>query len=118
VLSVVHLFTGDPRQGEGWVGGLIELAVPLAGVALGLRSARPSVCPPDRGEPLILAIVVGFVLVMQLLDPNETAANRTEPAVGCGLYLGALILELPLTRWRRRRPGQRQRPAQDRPSFL
>lgn len=40
-MSIVDTLTADPREGEGWVGGPIELvfaAGPLIAVAIGLRA--------------------------------------------------------------------------------
>jgi Mn2+/Fe2+ NRAMP family transporter len=62
---------------------------PYAGRALGL-SALPAIDPS-----LLLALVVGFVLVMQLLDANETTLDRLTQGLGVLVYLAAFAVEVP-----------------------
>lgn len=98
VTSLVNGFTADPQQGEGWIGGLIEAVFaggPLLAVGFGLRSQRRVVEKRTAIAALALALLVGFVLVMQLLDPNETASDRMLNAFGLTMYVVAFAVELP-----------------------
>ena len=98
VASIFASFPADPQQGEGWIAGpimAIFMGGPLIAVAFGLRSPRQSVARRTAIGALLLALAVGFVLVMQLLDPNETAADRLEQGFGVLLYLAAFAVELP-----------------------
>lgn len=98
VLSGVETFTADPRQGEGWIGGPIQAVFvggPLVLVAVGLRSPRREVARRTAVASLLLALVVTFVLVMQILDPNETDADRLFQGLGLLVYLTAFAVELP-----------------------
>lgn len=101
VLSLVSGFTGDPQQGEGWGGGVIEavfVGVPLVVIGLGLRSRRRDISRRTAVGAGVLAVLVGFVLVMQLLDPNETTASRLVNVVGLVAYGAAVVVELPAFR--------------------
>ena len=98
VTSLIRGFTADPQQGEGWIGGPIEAVFaggPLLAVGFGLRSTRQVVARRTAVAALALALVVGFVLVMQLLDPNETAADRMLNALALVMYLAASFVEVP-----------------------
>lgn len=98
VASIVETFTADPHEGEGWIGGPIQLVFaggPLIAVAIGLRSQRQSVAKKTAIGSLVLALVVGFVLVMQLLDPNETTGDRVLQGLAVVVYLAAFVVELP-----------------------
>ncbi len=98
VLSAVETFTADPHEGEGWIGGPIQAIFaggPLVAVAIGLRSNRQSIAKRTAVASLLLALVVGFVLVMQLLDPNETISDRLGQALAALVYLAAFAVELP-----------------------
>ena len=104
VLSAVETFTADPHEGEGWIGGPIQAIFaggPLVGVAIGLRSNRQSTAKRTAIASLLLALLVSFVLVMQLLDPNETTSDRLSQASAVLLYLTAFVVELPAFTHRR-----------------
>ena len=104
VAAVIVTFTADRHQGEGWIGGPI-LAVfrggPLIAVAFGLRSRRQDVAKWTAIAALLLALIVAFVLVMQILDPNETGLDRLEQGFGVLVYLAVFVVELPAftSRW-------------------
>ena len=98
VLSAVETFTADPHEGEGWIGGPIQAIFaggPLVAVAIGLRSNRQSIAKRTAVASLLLALVVSFVLVMQLLDPNETISDRLGQALALLVYLTAFAVEVP-----------------------
>lgn len=98
VASVVETFTADPREGEGWIGGPLQflfLAGPLIAVGIGLRSRRQDVARRTAVASLLLALAAGFVLVMQVLDENETFGDRLVTALGVLLYLAVFAVELP-----------------------
>jgi len=98
VLSAIETFTADPHEGEGWIGGPIQVIFaggPLVAVAIGLRSNRQSIAKRTAIASLLLALVVSFVLVMQLLDPNETTSDRLWQAITVLVYLTAFAVELP-----------------------
>lgn len=98
VASIVETFTADPHEGEGWIGGPIQLIFaggPLIAVAIGLRSQRESVAKKTAIASLLLAFIVGFVLVMQLLDPNETTSDRVTQGLAVLVYLAAFAVEVP-----------------------
>lgn len=98
IASIVQTFTADPHEGEGWIGGPIQLVLaggPLVAVAIGLRSQRQGVAKKTAIASLLLAFVVGFVLVAQLLDPNETLQDRLVQGVALLVYLAAFAVELP-----------------------
>ena len=112
VASTVSGFRADPQQGEGWIGGLIEAVFaggPLLAVGLGLRSRRATVARRTAIASLALALLVAFVLVMQLLDPNETSSDRLLNSVALALYVAAFTVELPVLRdhWTTREPSAR-----------
>ncbi len=98
VTSLVNGFTADPQQGEGWIGGPIEAVFaggPLIAIGFGLRSRSRLVARRTAIASLALALLVGFVLVMQLLDPHETAWDRVLNLFGLIIYIAAFIVELP-----------------------
>lgn len=98
VASIVETFTADPHEGEGWIGGPIQLVFaggPLIAVAIGLRSQRQSVAKKTAIASLLLALVVGFVLAMQLLDANETTLDRVTQGLAVLVYLAAFAVEVP-----------------------
>ena len=98
VLSAIETFTADPHEGEGWIGGPIQAIFaggPLVAIAIGLRSNRKSIAKRTAIASLLLALVVSFVLVMQLLDPNETTSDRLLQAFGALVYLAAFAVEMP-----------------------
>lgn len=98
VVSLVAGFTGDPSQGAGWGGGVTEALLvggPLVAIGLGLRSRRREIARRTAVAAALLAGAVAFVLVMQLLDPNETTADRLLNAAGVVAYLAAVLVELP-----------------------
>jgi peptidoglycan/LPS O-acetylase OafA/YrhL len=102
--SIIEAFAADPQQGAGWIGGPIQaifVGGPLIAIGFGLRSPRRSVARRTAVASLLLALVVGFVLVMQLIDPNETVADRLVQCSGMVVYLAAFIVELPAftSRW-------------------
>ena len=104
--SLIGGFTSDPRQGEGWGGGVVEAVVvgfPLVAIGLGLRSSRRDVAQRVAIGSGVLAVLVAFVLVMQLLDPNETTPDRLVNLVGLAAYVAAVLVELPAfgDRWSR-----------------
>lgn len=95
--SLIRGFAEDPAQGAGWGGGVAEavsMGVPLVGIGLALRSDRPVVRRRTAAVALVLALLAGFVLVMQLADPNETTFDRLVSATGVVLYATAALLEL------------------------
>lgn len=107
--SLVYGFTEDPGEGEGWIGGVFEavfMGGPLLAVALGLRSSRRDVARRTAIAALVLAALVAFVLVMQLLDPNEIASDRVVTGLGLVAYLAAFVVELPAVRSGRDRHGR------------
>jgi len=98
IMSVVEMLTTDPYEGEGWIGGPIQIVLaggPLAAVAFGLRSTRRVVARRTAVASVVLASFVTLVLVMQLLDPNEIAADRLVQAGALLVYLAAFVVELP-----------------------
>ena len=98
VTSLVNGFTANPQQGEGWIGGPIEAAFaggPLVAIGFGLRSPRRVVARRTAIASLALALLVGFVLVMQLLDPNETASDRLLNSLALAMYITAFTVEFP-----------------------
>ena len=98
VTSLVTGFIADPQQGEGWIGGPIEAVFaggPLIAVGFGLRSPRRVVARRTAIASLALALLVGFVLMMQLLDPNETGSDRMLNSLGLIMYIAAFAVELP-----------------------
>lgn len=95
--SLIRGFAEDPAQGAGLGGGVAEavsMGVPLVGIGLALRSDRPVVRRRTAAVALVLALLAGFVLVMQLADPNETTFDRLVSATGVVLYASAALLEL------------------------
>jgi hypothetical protein len=101
VVSLIGVFTGDPQQGEGWAGPAIEAVFvggPLLGVGLGLRSGRRTIARRVAICSGVLAALVAFVLVMQLLDPNETTADRLINLLGLIAYVAGTLVELPAFR--------------------
>jgi hypothetical protein len=98
VWSMVVAFTTGADQGEGWIAGPIEvlfMGVPLFLVGLGVRSDRREVARRTVVACAVLVVLVGFVLVMQLLDPNEVLEDRLVQVVGLVLYLSALVVDAP-----------------------
>jgi len=98
VMSAIETFTADPHEGEGWIGGPIQAIFaggPLVVVAVGLRSRRKTIAKRTAIASLVLAALVTFVLVMQLLDPNETNPDRLEQALAVLVYLAAFAVEVP-----------------------
>ena len=98
VMSVVETVTADPQQGEGWIGGPFERVLaggPLVLVAIGLRSESERTARRTAIAAMIFAGVVGVVLVMQLLDANETVLNRLIQVGALVLYLAVCAVELP-----------------------
>jgi hypothetical protein len=98
IMSMIEGFTADPQQGEGWIGGPIQAGFaggPVIAVAFGLRSSRRLVARRTAIASLLLALVVGFVLVMQVTDPNETATDVLATGAGMAVYLAAFVVELP-----------------------
>ncbi len=98
VLSAIETFVADYRSGEGWVGGPIEAVLaggPLVLVAVGLRSRRRNIARRTAVASLLFALVVTFVLVMQVLDPNETNGDRLLQGFAVLVYLAAFSVELP-----------------------
>ena len=98
VLSAIETFTADPHEGEGWIGGPIQAIFaggPLVAVSIGLRSIRRKIAKRTAVASLLLALVAAFVLVMQLLDPNETTSDRLWQAVAILVYLASFAVELP-----------------------
>jgi peptidoglycan/LPS O-acetylase OafA/YrhL len=98
IASIIEAFTADPQQGEGWIGGPIQAVFaggPLVAVGFGLRSGRRTAARKTAIASLLLALVVGFVLVMQLVDPNETSSDRLLNAAAIVVYLAALVVEIP-----------------------
>ena len=105
VLAVVMAVAGivdsivDPSGEQlGWgeaVLGVVLVAGPMMAVGLTLRSAdrhRLRVIAVCSG---ILVALVTFVLVMQLLDPNEIAKDRLVQVVGLIAYLAAFVVSVP-----------------------
>lgn len=98
ILSAIEMVTADPHEGEGWIGGPIQAIFaggPLAIVAVGLRSRRQSIAKRTAIASLLCASVVTFVLIMQLLDPNETDWDRALQGLALVVYLAAFAVELP-----------------------
>ena len=98
VMSAIATFPSDPQEGEGWIGGPIQAIFaggPLVAVAIGLRSHRQSIAKRTAVASLLLALLVTFVLVMQLLDPNETTSDRLVQGLAALVYLTAFAVELP-----------------------
>ncbi|HET9076116.1 MAG TPA: hypothetical protein VFN68_04225 [Acidimicrobiales bacterium] len=98
VLSAIETFTADPSQGEGWIGGPIEAVFaggPLILIAVGLRSDLKRTAVRTAVAALLLACVVGFILVMQVLDPNENNLDRAAQAAAALVYLAAFAVEVP-----------------------
>jgi hypothetical protein len=104
IVSLVQGFTADPNQGEGWIGGPIQavfMGGPLLAIGLSLRSQQRLIARRTAVASVSLAVLVGFVLVMQLLDSNEIASDRLLSGAGVIVYLAAFVIELPsfTTRW-------------------
>lgn len=98
IASLVKGFTEDPREGEGWLGGVVEAVVmggPLLAVAFGLRSSRRTTARRTAIAAFVFAVLAAFVLVMQLLDANEIASDRVVSGLGVAAYLAAFVTELP-----------------------
>ncbi len=68
---------------------------PLIPVAIGLRSRARGTARRTAVASLLLALAVGFVLVMQVLDPNETNLDRFVQGAALIVYLSAFAVELP-----------------------
>jgi hypothetical protein len=107
VASMIEAFTADPQQGEGWIGGPIQavfMGGPLIAIGFALRSSHRSVARRTAIASLLLALVVGFVLTMQLIDANETTSDRLVQCAGMVVYLTAFIVEIPAftSRWESR----------------
>ncbi|TAM83736.1 MAG: hypothetical protein EPN43_12960 [Jatrophihabitans sp.] len=103
-VAAVVVAIGDglnPDNAEGWVAAPIELAfmaLPLALVAVGLHSGNRRVARRTAVAALVLAVAVTFVLVMQLVDPNETLRDRLIQAGALAVYLAAFGVEAPSLR--------------------
>ena len=98
IASLIEAFTADPQQGEGWIGGPIQAVFaggPLIAIGFALRSSRRSIARRTGVASLLLTLVVGFVLVMQLIDPNETTSDRLLQGFAMFVYLAAFFVELP-----------------------
>lgn len=98
ILSAIETFTADPGEGEGWIGGPIQAVFaggPLVLIAVGLRSQAQRMAKRTAVASLLLACLVGFVLVMQVLDPNETNLDRAGQAAAFLVYLAAFAVEVP-----------------------
>jgi hypothetical protein len=101
VASLVSGFTSDPQTGEGWGGGLLIAVLaggPLLALGAALRSQKQHVARRAVVAAAAAAAVVAFVLVMQLLDENETAFDRVVSSVALMAYVLAAVVELPLAR--------------------
>lgn len=104
VVSLLNGFTSDPRSGEGWGGGVLAAVLaggPLIAIGTALRSQNPSVARRTAAAAAGAAAVVAFVLVMQVLDENESAVNRAITFVALVMYVVAAAVEVPLARHRR-----------------
>ena len=98
IASMIDAFTADPQQGEGWIGGPIQAVFaggPLIAIGFALRSSRRTIARRTGVASLLLTLVVGFVLVMQLIDRNETTSDRLLQGFAMFVYLAAFFVELP-----------------------
>ena len=101
IVSLVNGFTSDPQAGEGWGGGVVAAVLaggPLLAVGTALRSEKQRVARWTVAAAAAAALVVAFVLVMQVLDGNESTANRAITSVALATYVIAAVVELPLAR--------------------
>ena len=64
-------------------------------VAIGLRARRRVVARRTAIASLVFAGLAGFVLVMQIVDPNETVANRMVQVAAICVFLAACAVEAP-----------------------
>lgn len=104
IVSLVNGFTSDPQTGEGWGGGVVAAVFaggPLLAVGTALRSEKQHVARWTVAAAAAAALVVAFVLLMQVLDDNESVANRAITALALAAYVLAAAVELPLARHRR-----------------
>jgi hypothetical protein len=104
IVSLVNGFTSDSQAGEGWGGGVVAAVFaggPLLAVGTALRSEKQHVARLTLVAAAAAAVLVAFVLVMQVLDENESMANRAMTTVALAAYVIAAVVELPLARRRR-----------------
>lgn len=109
-MSVVDGLNG-PQGGAGadWGLGLTEALLtgtPLVAVAVGLRSSSRATARRTAVAAFVLALIVTFVLVSQLLDRNEILRDRLVQGLALSVYLMAAVVELPAFtgRWPSRPP--------------
>lgn len=101
IASLVHGFTSDPQVGEGWGGGIVAAVFaggPLLAVGAALRSQKRHVARWTVAASAAAAAVAAFVLAMQVLDGNESIANRAVTSTVLAAYVIAAAVELPLAR--------------------
>ena len=104
IVSLIDGFTSDPQSGEGWGGGVMAAVFaggPLLAVGAGLRSSNPHIARWTAVGAVSAATAVTFILVMQLLDGNETTANQAVTAMALVGYVLAAVVELPSVLTRR-----------------
>lgn len=114
-LSIVMAIAGmvdsavDPSGEQlGWgevVLGVVLVAAPMSAIGLALRSADRRRLRVIAVFSALLVVLVGFVLVMQLIDTNEILKDRLVQATGLLAYLSAFVVSVPAFSPRRSRPA-------------